>query len=358
VNLAGRYSWYNTFGSNFSYMLGGKYRPIRDVTLRGTYGTGFRAPNIGNLYGGAAESFPSVTDPCAGPFAPGTPIPPNCGVYANNGDTATQLKETLGGNPNLQPETSKNWTVGVVFEPTFVKNLSATVDYWSYDVQNAIGVVGASVILNSCYGPLGKYCNQIQRNPNTGFISLIDDRNVNVGSDQTAGIDIAAHYMLPTDIGRWDFGAMATWTNYFNRTYADGSTLNAVGTYDLNMYPAWKGNVNVGWNWDAFSANVRWRFVSGFKECSDGAGSSAGGLCFQNALADTEYRMVSFYSVTDLFVSYTLSTTIGKTLFGFGMNNVFNQKPAVIYSAFANQADPSMYDWVGQYFYFRLGQSI
>jgi outer membrane receptor protein involved in Fe transport len=358
VNLAGRYSWYNTFGSNFSYMLGGKYRPIRDVTLRGTYGTGFRAPNIGNLYGGAAESFPSVSDPCAGPFPPGTPIPPNCGVYANNGDTATQLKETLGGNPNLQPETSKNWTVGVVFEPTFVKNLSATVDYWSYDVQNAIGVVGASVILNSCYSASGKFCNQIQRNPNTGYISLIDDRNVNVGSDQTAGLDIAAHYMLPTDIGRWDFGALATWTNYFNRTYADGSTLNAVGTYDLGMYPAWKGNVNVGWNWDAFSANVRWRFVSGFRECSDGAGSSAGGLCFQNELAATEYRDVSFYSVTDLFVSYTLSTTIGKTLFGFGMNNVFNQKPAVIYSAFANQADPSMYDWVGQYFYFRLGQSI
>jgi iron complex outermembrane receptor protein len=334
------------------------------VTLRGTYGTGFRAPNIGNLYGGAAESFPPATDPCAGPFTPASPAPAACiaqGVpAAGNGTDTTQQKSVVGGNPNLQPETSKNWTVGVVFEPTFVKNLSATVDYWSYDVTNSIGAVGASTILSSCYGTLGKYCNQIQRDPNTHFISLIDDRAVNVGSDQTAGIDIAAHYMLPTDIGRWDFGALATWTNYFNRTYADGGVENAVGQYSYatGIYPRWKGNANVGWNWDAFAANVRWRFVSGLKECSDGAGSSAGGSCYQNPVADTEYRMISFYSVTDLFVSYTLSTTIGKTLFGFGMNNVFNQKPAVIYSAFANQADPSLYDWVGQYFYFRIGHTI
>ena len=94
VSLAARYSWYNTFGANFSWMPGGRYRPIRDVTLRGTYATGYRAPSIGDLYGGVSESFPAVTDPCAGPFVPPAVAPPNCGAAADNGDISTQLRKS------------------------------------------------------------------------------------------------------------------------------------------------------------------------------------------------------------------------------------------------------------------------
>ena len=365
LSLAARYSWYNTFGSNFSWMTGGRYRPIRDVTLRGTYSTGFRAPSIGELYGGTAESFPSVQDPCAGPFVPPAVAPPNCGAAAGNGDTSTQLKEIVGGNANLKPETSKSWTVGFVFEPTFVKNLTFTFDYWSFEVNNSIATVGAPVILNGCYSAAGTYCNQIFRDPTTQYITLINDTLVNVGSDSTAGIDMAFKYTLPTDIGRWDFGALATWTSYFKRTFADGSVINGVGNYDLaagnstgGMYPEWKGNASVGWTWNDLFAGLRWRFVGGFKECGNTDGTSDGGQCFGNPSANIYQRSVAFYHVTDLFVSYNLKTSIGKTNFGFGINNLFDAKPSVIYSAFAASADPSLYDWVGQYFYFRIGQSI
>ncbi len=363
LSLAARYSWYNTFGSNFSWMAGGRYRPIRDVTLRGTYATGYRAPNINDLYQGVAESFPQVADPCAGPFVPPAVAPPNCGAAAGNGDISTQLKQIVGGNPNLTAETSKNWTVGIVFEPTFVKNLSVTLDYWSYDITNAIsagfgGGLGAGVILSGCYSAAGTYCDRIRRDPNTQYIVGIDDLATNVGSDKTAGLDMAGKYTLPTDFGRWDFGAMATWTNYFDRTFASGPVLHAVGTYDLGMYPRWKGNASVGWTWDDLFAGARWRFVGGFTECGNSDGDSAGGLCYDNPNAAIYQRSVDFYHVTDLFVSYNLKTSIGKTSFGVGVNNLFDAKPSVIYSAFSAQADPSLYDWVGQYWYFRIGQSI
>jgi len=357
VSAAARYSWYNTFGSNFSWMLGGRYRPIRDVTLRGTYATGFRAPSIQDLYGGLRENFPSVQDPCAGPFVPPAVAPPNCGAYAGNGDTSTQLKEIVGGNAEVKAETSKSWTAGFVFEPTMVKNLSVTMDYWSFNVDNAISSAGitSAVILNGCYSAAGTYCDLIHRSDATGYIQSIDSTTANVGSDQTAGIDMAAKYSLPSDIGRWDFGALATWTNYFKRTYADGSVINGVGNYDLGMYPRWRGNASVGWTWNDLFAGARWRFVSAFQECGNSDGTSDGGLC----AANPQYqRQVAFYNVTDLYVSYTLKTSIGKTLFGVGVNNLFDAKPAVVYSAFANSADPSLYDWVGQYFYFRIGQSI
>lgn len=360
ISAALRYSWYNTFGGNVSWMLGARYRPVRDLTLRGTVATGFRAPNIGNLYGGATESFPSAQDPCAGPFTPASPAPPNCGAAAGNGDTSTQLKEILGGNPNVKAETSLSWTVGFVFEPTMVKNLSFTMDYWSYDVTNAISTLGTTVILNGCYSAAGTYCNLIRRNPTTQYIDSIDDRVTNVGGTKTSGIDMAGKYTLMTgDAGRFDFGALATYTLAFDTTYADGSLQQSVGTYDNQlMNPRWKGNASVGWTWNDLFAGVRWRFVGGFIECGNSDGTSTGGICFQNPNAALYQRSVDFYNVTDIFLSYTLATKIGKTNFGFGINNLFNAKPSVIYSAFAAQADPSLYDWVGQYFFFRLGHSI
>src|SRR5438128_7532531 len=93
ATAAMRVSDYNTFGGRVTYKLGARWRVIRDVTFRGTYSTGFRAPSISDLFLGQADSFPPVSDPCRGRgVAGGGTPPPNCfatGV-ANNGDTQTQ----------------------------------------------------------------------------------------------------------------------------------------------------------------------------------------------------------------------------------------------------------------------------
>jgi len=60
---------------------------------------------------------------------------------------------------------------------------------------------------------------------------------------------------------------------------------------------------------------------------------------------------------TDIYASYTLKTTAGSTLFGFGINNLFNAQPRMIWSAFSANTDAG-YDHIGRFFYFRLGQSI
>src|SRR5207248_1275014 len=63
---AARFNDFSTFGTNTTYKMGVRYSPIRDITARATYGTAFRAPNVGELYGGASDDYPSVTDPCGG----------------------------------------------------------------------------------------------------------------------------------------------------------------------------------------------------------------------------------------------------------------------------------------------------
>ena len=64
ISMAGRYDEYSSsgIGSNFSPQITVAYRPIDWVLLRGTYGEGFRAPAMDELYGNMSESFPSGID--------------------------------------------------------------------------------------------------------------------------------------------------------------------------------------------------------------------------------------------------------------------------------------------------------
>ncbi|HVP69537.1 MAG TPA: TonB-dependent receptor [Anaeromyxobacteraceae bacterium] len=385
-----RFSDYSNFGTNWSWKVGGRWRPIRDVTLRGTYSTAFRAPSIAELNGGTATSAEQATDPCQGPLTQGTTLYNNCKNNPGNktnpnaalgptgtgtGDTSTQFNSLVGGNPNLQPETAKVWTAGVVFEPTFLKGFSITADYWSYVVNNAISSQGAAVIIPNCYNTTKDAqpaaCAAIQRDPVTGYIIEVNDTLSNVGTYSTAGIDMAAKYQTDTDIGKWGAFFAATWLNYFDYTHPDGGVQHVAGTYDFGstgassqgaLYPHWKFNVNVNWAWKGWAANIANHFIGSFVECDGtaqggptGYYATGGGQCYQNPTG--WQRSVGAYDTTDLYVSYTLKTTLGNTLFGFGVNNIFNAYPRYIYTAFSANTDPG-YDWVGTFFYFRLGQTF
>ena len=65
LNLAARNSDYSTFGSEATYKINTLFSPVESVTLRGSFSTGFRAPGIGELFGGAAREDFLFLDPCA-----------------------------------------------------------------------------------------------------------------------------------------------------------------------------------------------------------------------------------------------------------------------------------------------------
>ena len=372
-----RFVDYNTFGTHWSWKVGGRYKPIRDLALRGTYSTAFRAPNIAELFGGAAESFPSVSDPCAGPnIDPNSARGRQCRAEGpnvlNNGDDSSQLKENLGGNSQLQPETATTWTAGFVYEPGYLKGFALTADYYAIEVKNVIGALGAGFILNSCYpadpASTPKYCDLIQRNPNTGTVSLISDTQANLTSIKTAGVDVSVNYRLPSySFGQFQFLFNLAWLQYFDLTQPNGTVLHGKNNYDLigqigataaagGLNPEWKFNTGVTWNLQGFGAGLSTRFIGSWKECatSDGLSSSAG----QCSLDSTFSRKVAAYNVWDMFVGYTYKSSFGSTNFAFGMNNLFNTFPPAIYNNTTTGSDGTAYDYMGRFYYFRLGQSI
>jgi outer membrane receptor protein involved in Fe transport len=373
VDLATRFVDYSTFGTDWTYKIGGRYRPVRDVTLRGTYSTAFRAPSIFELYQGNSDNFESASDPCAGPgIAPNSTLGQQCGKAANNLSNMTQIKSINGGNPNLKPEKATTWTAGVVFEPRWVKNLSVTVDYYDIDVTTTIGTVGTATILAQCYtgnpAVTPQYCSLVTRDPTTGQITLVSDTFVNLKATETAGLDIGLNYKIQVDpFGVFGLSFAGTWLNFYNQTNPDGTVIHGKGTYDitvanqsLGIFPAFKSNTTAMWGLNGWGANLTWHFVSSFKECgtptSAGTDSaSTGGLCF---IDSSNARTVGMWNSFDLSASYKLKSSFGTTTFAAGVNNLFYAIPPTIYSNGTYVSDPSAYDFMGRYFWIRLGQSI
>jgi iron complex outermembrane receptor protein len=69
------------------------------------------------------------------------------GPAANNGEFETAFLLTSGGNPQLKPETAKIYTVGIVLEPSFIRELSLTVDYYNISIADAISTAGPNVMI-------------------------------------------------------------------------------------------------------------------------------------------------------------------------------------------------------------------
>src|SRR5713101_699319 len=357
ATAAARVFKYSTFGTDWTYKFGGRYSPVRDVTVRGTYSTAFRAPSISDLFLGQSDNFPNVQDPCRNLAS----APPNCftqGVQGN-GDDQTQLRSRVGGNPALRPETAKTFTIGLVLEPTMIKNFSVTVDYYNITVENSISTIGANVILTGCYPSAGTpnqvYCDKISRDTTTHRITNIVDTNTNVGKDETDGIDLAIRYALPTEYGRFGFVFDGTWLHKFDRTLADGSVLGGRGTYDVQIegaglggvFPAFKANSGVNWSLGGFAGGVNGKFIGSFHECGDDTGFFAGGsVCSSSGGTPQFQRLVPAYVTFDLFASYTLRSPAGRTTLGAGVNNVGDHKPSVIYNGFLAASDPTAYDFM------------
>jgi len=368
---------YSSFGTDLTYKIGGRWSIIRDFTLRGTYSTGFRAPSVADLFAGRADGFPTASDPCRGPgVAGGGPVPQNClnqGIpETGTGDTATQLRARSGGNPELQPETAKIYTAGIVVEPRWIRGFSATLDYYNIQITKSIGTIGAQLILNQCYpndpAATPRYCELVQRNSSLRISNIINI-NQNVGNDATDGIDLGLNYLVPTEVGRFNLIFDGTWLHKFDRTLVDGSVIHGKNTFDIattgGVYPAFKFVSGLRYAFQGISAGVSTRFLSSFHECGTATGNFNGtSKCYDrqqpgdvgvNALTS---RTVSAYNTWDLFLSYAFPSFVGRTTIGAGVNNLFNANPALIYNGFTASSDPTAYDFMGRFFYARVAHAF
>jgi outer membrane receptor protein involved in Fe transport len=216
---AGRVSKYSTVGTTYSYNGALEWAPIQDIRFRGVYARSVRAPNIGELFGGAGQDFPTgILDPCVGVTATtsgtlGTQCRANPGVAANiaqNGSFTINQADVQGvsglntSNPNLGVEKGTSYTLGAVINPKsihFLRNFSFTADYFNIEIADAIVAVPRNFILQQCYQQANAgLCQFITRRPtaaganSAGSLDFVNATSNNSGGLKTTGLDLTASY--------------------------------------------------------------------------------------------------------------------------------------------------------------------
>ncbi|KAG1458042.1 hypothetical protein G6F57_014772 [Rhizopus arrhizus] len=348
LDVAGRYSDYNNFGSTTNRKFGRKWKPIDSLLVRATYGTGFRAPTVDDLYGGTVSSRDAFTDPCDTSFGTAATsaavaarcqalkVPANFRQLNSDGSVATKPGQqattdfSSGSNPELKPETAKTWTVGLVYSPDFVPGLDVSLDWWKIRINNAIVGESATNLLEQCYVQgSDAACGRFTRGSN-GQVNSLDRSLVNAGFRETAGYDINLRYRLPdTTFGKFAINWNTTYTDYLEQRND-----NAVTT-PVEQRTGWGGDFrvrstfNLDWQYGDFGIGWTARYYSSMKEkCSymDECNLPDFNSPYTSTSPTNKVGSNTFH---DLQVRYSLPWDGTVSL---GVNNVFNHQGPTMYS--------------------------
>ena len=260
VEVAGRFSHYNAFGNTTNPKIGVKWRPMRDLLLRGSWGTGFRAPTFIEAFGGQARGFQPIQDPCAtANFA----TYPGCGGRQAPSNT-TGAFTLSGGNPDLEPEDAENITLGAVLTPKGIRGLALTVDFYRIKKKNIIGTIDRNFILlrNAIDG---SYADRVTRDPGNNSVTQIIATRDNLLDQQIQGIDIGLQYDTARGpVGRFGFRADLTYLDSFKQSPAPGAAkIERVGTYTdaLGTLARFRGTGRINWDLGNLSASYGVRYT-------------------------------------------------------------------------------------------------
>ena len=296
---SGRYDHYSDFGGAFSPRFALRFQPIQQLTTYASHTRGFRAP----------EFLENTNSSNIGIM----PIGPN-------GEDENVITK---GNPDLQPERTKNYNIG--FELSPARDTDIGFDWYKIHVDKAIGTQldPSATVFNA-----------------DGSIAYMVNTYENLGSFDTDGFETTFSQSLPTKIGTFKFTADWAYIWHFKMNGIGGlaSTVDGAGN-DLTLaqpfggsFPRWKGNTDLSWNFHQWNADLEWQYTGPY--------SDALGLDYSTAS----------YSVFNLNVAYTGFKHW--TIYG-GMNNIFNKAPPYD-PLWVNQIDQtgydqSLYTYMGRY---------
>ncbi|MDT8397692.1 MAG: TonB-dependent receptor, partial [Pseudomonadales bacterium] len=240
-----RTSHYSTVeGAVESYKFGADMQLVEDLRVRATYSRDAREANFRELFdqqgGGGAVNDPRF----------------------NN--TNFQITSVAGGNPNLNPEASSTYVLGGVFTPRWVPGLNFSVDWYETKIAGAISTLGLQRIVDECeIEGVQSLCNQIERDPNTGFIGRIFNTFLNVAKAKVEGIDFETSYrMEPNFFGNQaetlSVRALAGYVLERSDTPLGGVPFDVAGVTNT---PEWTGNITTTYGVGPYSFQLQGRFI-------------------------------------------------------------------------------------------------
>ena len=313
VTVAGRVDDYTGFGSTFNPKVSAKFTPTNWLLLRASYNTGFRVPGFNQIFNGVTDSPYSgsdLVDPIRCPtFTPNT-TDPNCAFIRP--DILT------GGNLTIGPETSKQFSGGIVFTPS--RLWAASVDFWSVAVDNTItNLTLTQLIQNASLFP-----ERFIRDPSTNVITDLDNRVINAGARRTQALDFSARGGFEDVLGgqinlSFEGTYLLKKREKLTQNSAYGPSLIGVFTFAGDLGLKWKHTASVSYARPDYGITLTQVYRDGYRN------GALPGIAAGTVTRPDYNRFVSEYIVYNLSFAYTGLRPDFRIV--AGIRNLFDTKP-------------------------------
>lgn len=247
-----------------TYKVNGKYKPTKNMLLRGSYGTGFRVGTMQEVAGDLVD-FGVTGGTYACPFSESyDPL----GFIAAGAVCDDLQKEVFqGGNANLKPETSTQWTFGIVLEPS--STTAVSVDYWSVNVKDAISSVSEDQILNNPDKYLDLYTLKHKDSNGLDYVA-IKLVPFNIGKAENEGIDWNFKWRDKTDFGRLtaEIGGTHLIKSRYTLPGTDDQWTDSMNKWGVNSAVSFRNIVHAsaGLGIGAWSHTLTMNYRDGYKD--------------------------------------------------------------------------------------------
>jgi iron complex outermembrane receptor protein len=331
-NVAVRSDRYDDVGSTSNYKASFRWQPVKQVLLRGSSGSGFRAPTLNDLWApqvlGSTEQF---TDPATG-------------------ESGLQVNSLTGGNPALKPEKSRQQTIGLVLQPN--DSFSVAIDYFNISVTNLIALPSAQEVVSRFRAGDPSFAGLVTLAGND--VDSIIQTLQNVGSLKAKGFDLDANYRQNVGPGRLNVNFSGTYMQTFDVTSPGGTLVHQVGrTVDDDGNPVistnaagatggvvlrWKHVLTGTWSQGPWDFTLAQNFIKGYRDANNDD--------------DGNPHRVPSYSLYDAQVAFK---GIKNLTLALGVKNLFDKDPPLFVptsNQFQTGYDAAMYDPRARFVYF------
>lgn len=320
VQLAVRYEDYSDFGTTTDPKVSFLYKAMDNLSFRGSYGTAFRAPSLHQLGLGRTDESPNLVDNL------------RCDAVGLDCQPA-EVTAIFAGNPDLGPEESKSFNLGMIFEIS--EDLDFSLDYYSYDIENIIDSDTQFVFDNFGNDPavVVRFPSADPNDP--GEVVRIFDSFQNIGDVETTGIDFDLGYKLMSDVGEFKFDFVMNYVLKYEE-FRPGSD----GNKRLNLkegqfeQPEVRHTTSVNWNLEDIGVTLAINYIGEFEGDAD---------------SNFEDKTVDSMTTVDLVANYR---GIDNTTLTIGATNLLNEKPPFSHHEFVGYVQ-SVHSGQGRFMYLK-----
>lgn len=332
AQIAVRFEDYESVGDSTDPKFALRWQPLDWLTVRGSYGTAFRAPSLLQSFG-SLVNLGEIFDPATG-------------------STVFRGVRTLG-NPDLGPEDADTYSAGVTLQP--LPDLMLGVGYWRFEVQDIVVRENAQAIVTA-----NPFDPRVIRDPVSGQIRIVEARFINAPSVDTDGLDFSARYDRDTAWGRFSFDGRASWVNEYEIQITDTSPkFDAAGSRNFTNFarsiPEWRATATLGWLRGNHAANVIVRYIDSYEDDQNCLVADAvdPSICRRG-------ENIASHTTVDARYSYVFPNLLGAedrpTVLTVGAINLFDNDPPFVDTGLG--FDTKVHDPRGRLVYMRVKQSF